>query len=134
MSKNVNKTVKFKLSDMLELALKRLQAGKRSRTKKEYSCDAIADAARKFGKTQGVCGRDQRYVHNFSLFVGVKWNTFVRDCMGTPLYGLHLFDEFYSDDCATRKSQYARALFLTFGIMLLKENPEYNNCTYTHFE
>ena len=127
-----NKTVKFKLSDMLELALKQLQAGKRSRTKDEYSCDALASAARKFGKTQGVVVYD--YDYDFSGFVNNKWEEFVKNYMGTELYGLSLFDEFYNDDYATRKSQYARAIFLTFGIMLLKENPEYNNCTFTQPE
>lgn len=133
MSKNTkNKTVKFQLSDMLELALKQLQAGKRSRTKDEYSCDALASAARKFGKTQGVVVYD--YDYDFSGFVNNKWEEFAEDCMGASLYCFSLFDELYSDDYATRKSQYARALFLTFGIMLLKENPEYNNCTFTQPE
>lgn len=133
MSKNTkNKVVKFKLSDMLELALKQLQAGRRSRTKNEYSCDALASAARKFGKTQGVVVYDHDY--DFSGFVNKQWEKFVEDYMGASLYGFSLFDEFYSYGDATRKSQYARALFLTFGIMLLKENPEYNNCTFTQPE
>lgn len=133
MRKNTkNKVIKFKLSDMLELALKQLQADKRSTTKMEYSCDALASAARKFGKTQGVVARD--YDYDFSGFVNRQWEKFVDDYMGASLYGFSLFDELCNDGYATRKSQYARAIFLTFGIILLKENPEYNNCTFTQPE
>lgn len=128
--KMVIKFIKFKLSDILELALKQLQAGKRSKTKMEYSCDAIGEAAGKFGKARGVVLHN--YNCEFADFVQTKWGEFAEDYMGISLGGCYLFHEFYFNDVhATRKSQFARALFLTFGIMLLKKNPRFNNCTYT---
>ena len=130
------KVIKFKLSDMLELALKELAVVKET-TKHEFSCDALYEASEKFAKKNNLPVSIFHY-NNFPRHVTQLWKGFA---FGTVQVNLNFsspkFQEFYQKDdegyktIPTRKSQQARALFLTFGAMLLRENPKQDNCTYS---
>lgn len=120
--------MKFKLSSIIDLALKKyLRTGAvRNSNKCWFSCSAIYMAAGEVAAkaTKNAIDEDNEQQYRFSEKVSKHLNHAAFEGFGVEIDGCCPFKEFEPDGSPTKKSQYARAMWLTFLQLWLRETPD----------
>lgn len=120
--------MKFKLSSIIDLALKKyLRTGAvRNSDKCWFSCSAIYMAAGGVMAkvTKNEIDKDNGQQYQFSEKVSRRLKHVAFEGFGVEIDSCWLFKEFEPDSSPTKKSQYARAMWLTFLQLWLRETPD----------